>query len=96
VLIHAGSAIETNWISDTTRMTFIGQVLATGLSLTFLIYAFGDISGAHFNPNVPLAFFLRREFPLVLLVLYSVHWRLFGCCHTIWTFWNFSGSYGSK
>src|SRR2546427_3364291 len=35
-----------------------------------MIYAFGDASGAHFNPVVSLAFALKRLFPLPWLLPY--------------------------
>ncbi len=44
----------------------IGQaarVVAPGLLVMALIYALGDVSGAHFNPVVTLAFALRGDFP---------------------------------
>jgi aquaporin NIP len=37
--------------------------LAFGLAITTMIYAFGHISGAHFNPAVSFAFALTRHFP---------------------------------
>jgi len=39
------------------------QVIAPALLVMALIYSFGPISGAHFNPVVTLAFALRRDFP---------------------------------
>src|SRR5204863_1921938 len=38
------------------------KVVAPGLVVMALIYALGDVSGAHFNPAVTLAFALRRVF----------------------------------
>ena len=38
------------------------QAVAPGLVVMALIYAFGDVSGAHFNPIVTLAFALRGDF----------------------------------
>src|SRR4051812_22369541 len=40
----------------------IAKAVAPGLIVMALIYAFGDVSGAHFNPAVTLAFALRRDF----------------------------------
>ncbi len=48
---------------------FGGSVTHLGVSLTFglvvmaLIYAFGDKSGAHFNPAVTCGFWLLKRFP---------------------------------
>jgi aquaporin Z len=44
--------------------------LAVALSNTGLIFALSQISGAHFNPIVTLAFVMRREFKLWRLPLY--------------------------
>ena len=43
---------------------------ASGLALAFLILAFGQICGAHFNPAVTWAFALRGVFPLVWMPFY--------------------------
>jgi aquaporin Z len=42
-----------------------------------LIYAFGNISGAHFNPAVSIAFTVARKFPVNKLVPY-IFSQLFG------------------
>ncbi|HZU78251.1 MAG TPA: aquaporin [Dehalococcoidia bacterium] len=39
------------------------KVVAPGLTVMALVYAMGDVSGAHFNPGVTLAFAVRRVFP---------------------------------
>jgi len=40
----------------------VAKSVAPGLVVTALVYALGDVSGAHFNPAVTLAFALRRDF----------------------------------
>jgi aquaporin Z len=40
----------------------VAKAIAPGLIVMALIYAFGDVSGAHFNPAVTLAFAFRRDF----------------------------------
>lgn len=51
-------------INDTTggTVTHPGVALTFGLVVMALIYTFGDISGAHFNPAVTLAFAAAKRF----------------------------------
>ncbi|MGB5736825.1 MAG: MIP/aquaporin family protein [Thiohalocapsa sp.] len=44
-----------------TAIALLANALATGAILVVLITTLGPLSGAHFNPAVTLAFFLRRE-----------------------------------
>jgi glycerol uptake facilitator-like aquaporin len=41
-----------------------------GLTLVILVYSIGEISGAHFNPVITMAFTMRRIFPAVWLLPY--------------------------
>jgi MIP family channel proteins len=52
------------------QVTHVGVGLVFGLIITTMIYAFGHISGAHFNPAVTLAFVLTRHFPMRRLLFY--------------------------
>ena len=51
-------------INDTAggAVTHVGVALTFGLVVMALIYTFGDISGAHFNPAVTLAFAVAKRF----------------------------------
>jgi glycerol uptake facilitator-like aquaporin len=42
-------------------IALLGNTLSTGAGLIVLIHMFGPISGAHFNPAVTMAVWLRRE-----------------------------------
>ena len=53
-----------------------GAITHAGISLTFglivmmMIYAFGDVSGAHFNPAVTIAFALAGRFSNSKIIIY--------------------------
>ncbi len=63
ILVFAGTtAIVVNDISGG-AITHIGISLVFGLAVAAAIYSFGDISGAHINPAVTIAFWQAKRFP---------------------------------
>ena len=51
-------------------LTHVGIALCFGLVVMTMIYAVGDISGAHFNPAVSLGFWIARRLPAREVGLY--------------------------
>lgn len=51
-------------------ITHPGIAATSGLIVAALIYALGDVSGAHINPAVTIAFALRKVFPVKEIVPY--------------------------
>jgi len=69
-LVFAGTgAIVINEASGG-AITHVGISLTFGLVVLAMIYAVGDISGAHLNPAVSLGFFAARRFPARELIPY--------------------------
>jgi aquaporin Z len=62
-LVFAGTgAITINGVSGGV-VSHVGIALTFGLVVLAMIYAVGDVSGAHLNPAVTAGFFLSRRFP---------------------------------
>lgn len=60
-LVFAGTgAIVINGISDG-AITHVGIALTFGLVVMAMIYAIGDVSGAHINPAVTVAFWISKR-----------------------------------
>jgi aquaporin Z len=69
-LVFAGTgAIVINDVSGGT-VSHVGIALTFGLIVLAMIYAVGDVSGAHLNPAVTLGFFAARRFPAVQIASY--------------------------
>lgn len=53
-------------------ITHAGIAITFGLIVSAMIYAVGDISGAHLNPAVTIAFWIAKSFPIKEIVPYII------------------------
>ncbi|MBW2316558.1 MAG: aquaporin, partial [Deltaproteobacteria bacterium] len=60
-------------------VTHVGVALTFGLVILAMIYAVGDVSGAHFNPAVTVGFYVARRLPGVDVLPYGAS-QFAGAC----------------
>jgi MIP family channel proteins len=71
-LVFAGTgAIVINDVSGG-AVTHVGVAITFGLVVMAMIYAVGDVSGAHINPAVTLGFWLSRRLPAQRVLPYII------------------------
>src|SRR4051812_45716556 len=70
VLVAAGGGMMSQAFPNTISRT--AAVVAPGLMVMGIIMFMGKVSGAHLNPAVSIAFWLRRDFPARRVVGYVV------------------------
>ena len=78
VMVIVGAGIMAENLTNDNALRLTANTLATGAGLFVLITAFANISGAHFNPFVSLAMFLRKKITGKLLIIY-IPAQILGC-----------------
>ena len=53
-------------------ITHVGIAITFGLIVAAMIYAVGDVSGAHLNPAVTIAFWVAKTFPVKEILPYVI------------------------
>jgi aquaporin Z len=71
-LVFAGTGAIVINAQTNGALTHVGVAITFGLVVMSMIYAFGEISGAHINPAVSIAFALAKKFPLRELLPYII------------------------
>jgi len=69
-LIFAGTGAIVINAESGGAITHLGVALTFGLIVLVMIYSLGDVSGAHMNPAVTLAFAAAGLFPFACILLY--------------------------
>ena len=61
LMIVVGSGIMSQSLTDNNALVLLANTIATGAGLTVLIWMFGNVSGAHFNPAVSMIMYANNE-----------------------------------
>ena len=72
LMIVVGSGIMGQSLSDNASLTLLANTISTGAGLIVLIWMFGNISGAHFNPAVSIVMFANGELNPKTFIFYSL------------------------
>lgn len=71
MLFCGTGAITINEITNG-AVTHVGIAITFGLIVMAMIYALGEVSGAHFNPAVTIAFTVNKNFPAKQVLPYII------------------------
>ena len=71
-------------------IALLANTVATGAILVVLIMVFGPVSGAHFNPAVTVALWMRKQFPAGEIPTYMVAQVIGGVLGTLLAHFMFS------
>ena len=61
LMIVVGSGTMGQSLTDNNALVLLANTIATGAGLTVLIWMFGNVSGAHFNPAVSMIMYANNE-----------------------------------
>ncbi len=75
-------------------ITHAGIALTFGLIVLAMIYTLGDVSGAHFNPAVTVAFFAARRLESNVVIPYVLSQTVGALCASGLLWWMFPESNG--
>lgn len=67
ISVVGSGILAVNLAGGNVALALLANAIATGCMLYVIITTLGPVSGAHFNPAVTLAFYLRGDLPQVLL-----------------------------
>jgi len=90
-------AIAINEITNGS-ISHVGVAITWGLIVMAMIYAFGEISGAHFNPAVTFGFAYAKKFPWKEVPKYILSQAIgaFLACFILWFLFPASETLGSS